>query len=52
MLNFILEHYKEILAAADALLLGLIAVFLLIPGDQPEKAFRVIADFIEKFSRK
>lgn len=52
MIRFITEHYGDILAAADALLLGLIAVFLLIPGEQPEKTFRAIADFIEKFSRK
>lgn len=50
--KYIMEHWQLILNAAIALLTGLVAVFMLIPGEQPEKALRGIADFIEKFSRK
>lgn len=35
-----------------AVLMALIALFMLIPGDQPEKALQGIVDFITKFSRK
>ena len=42
----------EIIAAVVALLSGVIAVSLLIPGEQPEKALQGIVDFISKFSRK
>ena len=35
-----------------AALTALIAVFMLIPGDQPEKALQKVVDFLAKFSRK
>ena len=38
--------------AALSLLTGLTAIFLLIPGKQPEKTFNAIAAFLEKFSKK
>lgn len=50
--SYIIQHYAEIIAAINALLLGLIAVFSLIKGDQPEKTLQAIVDFIAKFSRK
>jgi hypothetical protein len=40
------------LSALDAVLLALVAFFVLVPGDQPEAFLKGIADFIEKFSRK
>lgn len=39
-------------AAVTGVLTALIAFFMLIPGDQPEKALQKAVDFIEKFSRK
>lgn len=52
IVKFITAHLDEMIGAADLLLAALIAVFLLIPGEQPEKALRGIADFLSKFSRK
>ncbi len=40
------------LAAASALLVALIGLFALIPGDQPEKALQKVVDFIGKLSLK
>jgi hypothetical protein len=50
--QFILAHYQEILAAVMAILSGVIAISLMIPGDQPEKALQGVVDFLAKFSRK
>lgn len=48
----VVQKLPEMVVAFDAILLGLIGFFMLIPGDQPEKSIRKIADFIGKFSRK
>jgi hypothetical protein len=45
-------NWLEILGAVSGLLAALIVIFELIPGDQPEKALRMVADFLAKFSRK
>ena len=45
-------NWLEVLGAINALLVALIAIFALIPGDQPEKTLRAIAGFISRFSRK
>lgn len=50
--TFVVEHFQEILNAVLAILTGVIAVSLIVPGDQPEKALRSVADFLSKFSRK
>jgi len=42
----------EIIAAVVALLSGIIAVSLLIPGEQPEKALKAIVALLEKISKK
>lgn len=44
--------WLAVLGAVSAILGGLTVIFSFIPGDQPEKTFRVIADIISKFSRK
>jgi hypothetical protein len=31
---------------------ALVAIFLVIPGEQPEKALKAFLDFITKFSKK
>lgn len=51
-LAFIAQNYQPILASILGILSGLIAIFLLIPGDQPEKALQGIVDFLSKFSKK
>ena len=45
-------NWLEILGAVNGLLLALIAVFALIPGEQPEKALRAVAALLSKISRK
>jgi len=42
----------EIVSALVALLSGVIAIALLIPGEQPEKALQGVVDFLKKFSKK
>lgn len=41
-----------VLGALSALLAALIAVFVLIPGEQPEKALQGVVDAIKKISLK
>lgn len=50
--NWIAAHYAEICAAVVSVLSGLIAIFAMIPGEQPEKSLQAVVDFIAKFSRK
>ena len=45
-------NWLEILGAINGLILALIAIFALIPGEQPEKALKAVAGIIAKFSRK
>jgi hypothetical protein len=45
-------NWLEILGAVTALLVALIAIFELIPGEQPEKALRGVVNILTKFSRK
>jgi hypothetical protein len=42
----------QFIAALMAALTGIIAVCLLIPGEQPEKFLQGIVDFLAKFSKK
>lgn len=52
VVEFIVANYQAIISAIVALLSGVIAVCLLIPGDQPEKFLQSAVDFLSKFSRK
>jgi len=45
-------NWLEIIGAVTALLLALITVFELIPGDQPEKTLRAVVSILARFSRK
>lgn len=45
-------NWLEILGAVTALLLALITIFEMIPGDQPEKTLRAVVNVIARFSRK
>ena len=51
-MSWIIAHWQEVLGAVTAILSGIIAVFMLIPGDAPEKQLQKIVDFIKKFSVK
>lgn len=47
-----LAKILSVLGAVTVALHALIAVFMLLPGEQPEKALQGIVDLIEKFSKK
>ena len=51
-LSWIGDNWQNILAAIVAFLSGVIAISLIIPGPQPEKALQGIVDFLKKFSAK
>lgn len=50
--QWLVLHGPDILGAVSALLSGVIAISLLIPGEQPEKALQSAVDFLKKFSKK
>lgn len=52
VIGFISLNYQAIISAVMALFMGIIAVALLIPGEQPEKTLQAIVDFLSKFSKK
>ena len=55
IIDIILEIFKNAeayIAAISAVVVGLIGLFLLIPGEQPEKFLQVVLDWIKKLSRK
>ena len=51
-LKFVFDNYYSIIGALAAVLGGLITIFLLIPGDQPEKALQRVVDFLARISKK
>lgn len=52
ILNWLLSHWKDIIVAVNAILAALIGIFMLIPGDSPERHLQKVVDFLERFSRK
>jgi hypothetical protein len=52
LVQVIIEKGPVYIASIVAVLSALIALFLLIPGEQPEKALQAIVDFLAKFSAK
>ena len=52
ILAYITTNGPALLGALTACLVALSALFMLIPGDQPEKALQGLADFLKKFSAK
>jgi hypothetical protein len=48
----ILKNIGPFIAAIVGVLSALIALFLIIPGDQPEKSLQGIVEFLKKFSLK
>ena len=51
-LSWIIANYEAVLAALLSLLMAIIAIAMLIPGEQPEKSLQKIVDFLAKFSKK
>ena len=52
IVQWIMAHWLEVLGGISTVLAGLIVIFSLIPGDQPDKALQGIVDFLKKFSLK
>lgn len=50
--SWLVASGPQIVSAVVALLSGVIAIALLIPGEQPEKALQGAVDFLKKFSKK
>lgn len=48
----IMAKAQDILGQVVVIITALIAIFMVIPGDQPEKALQKVLDFIKKFSKK
>ena len=53
MLDFLTSlNLLEILGAATALVSGLLAVALVVPGEQPDKFLKGALNLLKKFSKK
>ena len=50
--SFIVENFHVIISAVTMVLSGIIAIALLIPGDEPEKTLQSVLDFLTQFSKK
>jgi hypothetical protein len=50
--SFIVNNSRAIVGGVVAVLTGIIAICMVVPGDQPEKFLQGIVDFISKFSNK
>ena len=51
-IEFIQNNWQALFGAVSALLSAVIAIALLVPGEQPEKALKSVVAFLEKFSKK
>ena len=45
-------NWQDWIMASEAMVAGLITLFLLIPAEQPEKALRVVANLLSQVSKK
>ncbi len=52
IISWIVKFGPEIVSGIIGVLSGVIAVSLIIPGEQPEKALKGVVSFLEKFSAK
>ena len=52
VIQWILVNYQLVLSSILAVLTAVIAVAMVIPGEQPEKALQGVVDFLAKFSKK
>lgn len=48
----IIAKIQEVAGLVSMVLVGLIGISMLIPGDQPEKALQAALEFVKKFSKK
>lgn len=52
IVKMVVQFGPEILSGVVAILSGVIAIAMIIPGEQPEKALKGVVAFLEKFSKK
>jgi hypothetical protein len=50
--QWLVAHGPDVVSGLVGVLSGVIAISLLIPGEQPEKALKSVVEFLTKFSRK
>jgi len=50
--KWLVSHGPDVVSGVMGVLSGVVAISLLIPGEQPEKALKGVIDFLAKFSRK
>lgn len=50
--QWLVLHGPDVVSGLVGVLSGVIAISLLIPGEQPEKALKSVVEFLTKFSRK
>ncbi len=50
--KFIFDNYQAIITGIVGIFSAILAILLIIPGDQAEKKMQAIVDFLSKFSRK
>lgn len=51
-IRFIMNNFQAIVNGIVGVLLALIALFMLFPGNEPENTLQKIVDFIKRFSLK
>lgn len=52
IVKMVVQYGPEIVSGVVAILSGVIAIAMIIPGEQPEKALKGVVAFLEKFSKK
>ena len=52
IVQWVIVFGPQALELLIAVMMAMIALFMVIPGEQPEKAMQAIVDFLKKFSRK
>ena len=52
IVGWVIAHYMEVISAVVALLSGVVAVALIIPGDEPEKSLGKVLEVLKKISKK
>lgn len=48
----IFAQVQDIAGALIMICTGVIAIAMIIPGEQPEKSLQAVVDFLKKFSKK
>ena len=51
-ISFIATNFQKILASVIGVLVAIMGIAALIPGDEPEKTLQAIVDFLTQFSVK